>query len=105
MRDHRKEDLRIQGVSNDGEDGSRGKEKHVDCEYGDGNPVKPNPIVREIMEQEGHDPGAHGDGEPSGGELVKYDAEKLQTYEGVKLRTTLLHSVSCFVGCSIFEML
>ena len=55
----------IHDVSQDGDDEKDAEKQHVKREKDDGDPVQPAAIVGQGIEQDGHDTGAHVDGEPS----------------------------------------
>lgn len=60
------DELRIHGVSQGGDYAEDREKSDIQNKEDDGNPVQPAGVVREGIQQDGHNPCAHVDGEPSG---------------------------------------
>ena len=59
--------LGIQGVTQEGDDVEADEEDDIQDEEDVRYVVQPRPVVRQIMDQDGHDARSHVDGEPSFG--------------------------------------
>lgn len=67
--DHGHEQAREEGVAQDRDEQENTKEADVETKDDDRQPVQPVAVVREVVEQDGRDPRAHGRGEPRGREV------------------------------------
>ena len=65
MAKHGGKDLRIENVPQARHKGEEEKEGEVEDEENDGNDLEPVSIVRQLMEQDRYDPGAHRDDVPA----------------------------------------
>ena len=65
MTEYSREDVGMEGVAQDGNEGEEEEEGEVEDEEDVGEDVEPVGVVGELVERDGDDAGGHGDDEPS----------------------------------------